>query len=143
MRRRRVLAAGLAWAAYPALAGEEAALARVNRLRRQAGRAALRWSPVLAEVARAHAEDMARNGFFAHQGSDGSTISDRVARAGYGWCRVAENIAQGQRSLDAAIAGWQGSAGHRRNMLNRDMADLGVARGPGNTWVMVLARPGC
>ncbi|WP_323766767.1 CAP domain-containing protein [Marinovum sp.] len=142
MKRRMVLAAGLAWVAAPVLA-EQAALDTVNRLRRQSGRRALRWSPVLTAVAQAHADDMARNGFFSHSGSDGSSISDRVSRGGYGWCAVAENIAKGQRSLDEVMRSWQGSPGHRRNMLSSNMTELGVARGGGNTWVMVLAKPGC
>lgn len=143
MNRRALIAAGLAWCAFPLSAGEDAALAKVNHLRRQAGRAPLRWSPVLEAVAQAHADDLAHRGYFSHQGADGSSISDRVTRAGYNWCAVAENIAKGQRSLDAVLASWKGSAGHRRNMLSADMAELGVARGPGNTWVMVLARRGC
>lgn len=85
---------------------------------------------------------MARAGFFSHTGSDGSDIRTRVSRAGYRWCAVAENIARGQRSLEAALEGWKASRGHRRNMLSRRMAEIGVARGAGNTWVMVLAS-GC
>lgn len=143
MRRRQVLAGGLACWALPLGAAEPEALSRVNRLRRAAGRAALRWSPLLAGVAQAHADDMARNRFFSHGGSDGSSVGDRVARAGYGWCAVAENIARGQRDLDSVIRGWQGSPGHRRNMLSGEMAEIGLARGPRDTWVMVLARRGC
>ncbi|TNF23310.1 MAG: CAP domain-containing protein [Rhodobacteraceae bacterium] len=132
----------MCFVAAPAGAGEEAALDPVNRFRRRQGRQALRWSPVLAAVAQAHAEDMARNGFFSHSGSDGSDVGARVSRAGYRWCAVAENIARGQRSLAAVLEGWKGSSGHRRNMLSRRMSEIGVARGPGNTWVMVLAS-GC
>ncbi|WP_417523179.1 CAP domain-containing protein [Marinovum sp.] len=143
MNRRALITAGLAFCAHPLSAGEEPALAKVNHLRRQSGRAPLRWSPVLEAVAQAHADDMAQRGYFSHRGVDGASVGDRVRRAGYSWCAVAENIAQGQRSLDAVLAGWQGSPGHRRNMLSAAMAELGVARGPGNTWVMVLARHGC
>lgn len=140
MKRREVVIGSLCWVAAPVLAAEPAALAEVNRFRRWRGRRALDWSPVLAGVAQAHAEDMARAGFFSHTGSDGSQVSDRVARAGYSWCAVAENIAQGHRSLEAVIEGWKRSRGHRRNMLSGKMTEIGVARGPANTWVMVLAR---
>ncbi len=137
------LVIGLTGAALPVQADESAALAPVNRLRQEAGRPPLRWSPQLAAVAQAHAEDMARAGFFSHSGSDGAGVGQRLERAGYGWCAAAENIARGQRDLAEVIAGWQGSPGHRRNMLSREMSELGVARAAGNTWVMVLARPGC
>ncbi|MCJ7871878.1 CAP domain-containing protein [Phaeobacter sp. J2-8] len=142
MRRRDVLAAGLCWCAAPTLGDERAALNSVNQLRRLRGRRALRWSSPLVLAAQAHADDMARGGFFAHQGANGSDVGARVTAAGYRWCGVAENIAKGQTTLDKALKGWRTSRGHRRNMMDREMTDLGVARGAGNIWVMVLAR-GC
>ena len=145
MNRRDVLigaASFIALPALPAMAAERRALDWVNQFRRQKGRRALRWSSELTRAAEAHALDMSRRGFFSHTGSDGSNVGKRVKRTGYRWCRVAENIARGQGSLEAALTGWQGSAGHRKNMLHRDVSEIGVARGPGNTWVMVLAR-GC
>lgn len=142
MNRRGLLVGALCCVAVPGHAGQEAALDWVNRFRRRNGRRALRWSPVLAAVAQGHADDMARAGFFSHSGSDGSDIGVRVKRAGYRWCAVAENIARGHRSLDEVLEGWRASRGHRRNMLNRHVTELGVARGPGDTWVMVLAS-GC
>lgn len=142
MNRRGLLIGGLCFVAAPVGAGEEAALDWVNRFRRRRARRALRWSPVLASVAQVHADDMARAGYFSHTGSDGSDVGARVSRAGYRWCAVAENIALGQRSLEVALEGWKDSRGHRRNMLSRKMSEIGVARGAGNTWVMVLAS-GC
>lgn len=119
------------------------AQAALNAIRREAGREPVTQSDRLSRVARDHARDMAQSGFFAHQGSDGSSVGERARRAGYGYCAIAENIAKGQRSLDEVMRGWRNSPSHRRNMLSPKYTEFGLARAAGDLWVMVLARPGC
>jgi uncharacterized protein YkwD len=128
--------------AGPALA-DPAALDAVNELRKTETRAPLSYSKALERIAEGHAEDMAKKDYFSHTGSDGSGIGDRARRAGYGYCFIAENIAKGQRSLDAVMEGWTRSEGHRRNMVDRKATEMGLARAEGNIWVMVLGAPGC
>ncbi len=118
-------------------------VAAVNGLRSAADLPALRYSTQLEGAARVHADDLLRAWFFAHQGSDGSDVGQRVSRTGYGWCVVAENIAQGQRDLSEVMAAWTASPGHRANMVSRDVTEFAVVQGGGYIWVMVLARPGC
>lgn len=143
MKRRTFCAGALCCYAVPLRAEERSALDQVNDLRRSQNRARLRWSPVLERAAQAHADDMARSGFFSHDGSDGSDIAARLNRLGYGWCAAAENIAKGQTSVAEVLKAWAGSAGHRRNMLSRDVTEMALARSHGDVWVMVLGRPGC
>lgn len=115
----------------------------LNALRAEAGRAAVAYSDKLEAIAQSHADDMARNGFFSHSGSNGSTLGDRARAGGYGFCFIAENIAKGQRTHAEVMASWQASRGHRRNMLERRVTEVGLARADGAIWVMVLGRPGC
>lgn len=140
--RVAVLAAICAGCAGNALA-DSAALDALNAFRTDNGRSTLQYSVMLEQAARAHAQDMAEENFFSHTGSDGSAVADRVARAGYGWCVVAENIAKGQESLTEVMAAWAGSEGHRRNMLSREVAEFALVQDEGNIWVMVLASSGC
>ncbi|MGJ8618233.1 MAG: CAP domain-containing protein [Sulfitobacter sp.] len=126
--------------ALPVVA-DSAATRAVNDLRTNAGKAAVAYSPVLERAAQAHANDMARRGFFAHQGSNGSAVSDRVSAQGYKWCFVAENIAKGQRDLQQVMQSWTTSKGHYKNMVHRSAREFGLARAKGNIWVMVLASP--
>ena len=123
------------------VAANPAATQQINALRAANGQKALSYSPRLAAAARSHANDMAKNGFFGHRGSNGSKASQRVKAQGYCWKFVAENIAQGQKNLSAVMQAWTASAPHRKNMLSRKAREFGVVRGPGNNWVMVLARP--
>jgi len=120
---------------------DPATLAAINAERAAQNRAPLVYNTKLEAAARAHAEDMVRAGFFAHAGSDGSDIGQRLDRVGYRYCFGAENIAAGQRSLPEVMASWLGSRGHRRNILHRQAEAVGLARAPGNIWVMVLAAP--
>lgn len=94
----------------------------------------------LAAVARAHAADMAARGYFSHMSPEGRGSGARAAAAGVPSCGIGENIAQGQTSSAEVFAGWMGSSGHRRNMINPRMASYGLGRS-GDTWVLMLYQP--
>ena len=108
--------------------------------RAQNGREPIRPDTQLTAIARSHAQDMARNGFFAHDGSDGSTLRQRLRRGGYRACFGAENIGNGYPNAQAVFQGWQASNGHRRNMLLKEARAYGLGR-VGDYWVLVLAAP--
>ncbi|MHA7874305.1 CAP domain-containing protein [Roseivivax sp.] len=115
----------------------------MTAFRARAGLGPLAPNPRLQAMAEAHARDLTRNARFSHIGSDGSDIAERARRAGYRFCRLAENLARGQGSIEAALRGWTTSPAHLQNLLLRDVTEAGLARAPGNLWVLVLARPGC
>ena len=113
----------------------------INDIRKDKRRKPVRYSTQLEGVAKAHADEMASKGYFSHTGANGSTVGSRTTAQGYKWCFVAENIAQGQRSLEQVMAGWGSSKGHYKNIIHKKAREFGLARGAGNTWVMVLAAP--
>lgn len=117
-------------------------LKAINDLRAANRRSALRFSPTLGRVARAHAADMRRRNVMSHTGGDGSTPAQRATRAGYSWCRIAENVAAGQPDLASVMQAWANSPGHRRNMLDLNITEVGIAQ-DGPYWAMVLGKPGC
>ena len=111
-------------------------LALVNQARAEARRCgdkpfgaapALAWDNTLEKVAAQHASDMAANDYFSHSGRDGTTPAQRVTRAGYHWRMTGENIAAGQLSPEAAVAGWIKSPGHCENLMNAGFTEMGVA----------------
>ncbi len=87
----------------------------------------LRWNDTLARAALQHAEDMARNNYFSHDGRDGSTPAQRVTRAGYSYRATGENIAAGQMDPETVVAGWIKSPGHCANLMNGRFTEMGVA----------------
>jgi uncharacterized protein YkwD len=97
-------------------------------------------SPALQAAAQAQADDLATAERLGHVGADGSTLSDRLRRAGYEACFAAENLAQGTPDIRSTVATWMDSPGHRANILNPSATQFGFA-GTGQTWVLVLARP--
>ena len=113
----------------------------VNAARAEQGLGPVRTNPRLAQAARDHAADMVAGGYFSHTGQNGSSFSDRARAAGYA-CAAAENIASGQRSEAEVMTSWLNSPGHRRNILLRDVVDIGIGR-VGTMWVMMLGRVGC
>ena len=97
----------------------------VNQERAAAGCPALGISAELTAAAQGHSEDMAINNFFSHTGSNGSSPWDRMEAAGY-TAGAAENVAAGQSTAEAAMRAWMRSAGHRSNILNCSLTEIGV-----------------
>lgn len=108
--------------------------------------AKLSWSCQLRSAAQAHSNDMAKNNFFDHTGSDGLSVSDRVTASGYSWNSVGENIAAGQSSITEVIIGWLDSPGHCRNIMSSSFTEFGSALVTNNEsdysryWTQVFAR---
>ena len=114
--------------AAPAHAGQpEAVLTAVNAARAKAGCPALVMNTRLVAAAKGHATAMAVQNFFGHAGTDGSRFSGRIKAQGYSYRAAAENIAAGQSSAGAVVASWLQSSGHRRNILNCQLRDTGIA----------------
>ncbi|MDY6782848.1 MAG: CAP domain-containing protein [Cyanobacteriota bacterium] len=117
-----------------------------NAERQKAGLPPLRYSPQLGQAAQRHAEDMVRNDFFSHTGSNGSSVSDRVRAAGYSYSYVGENISAGSSTPAETIQRWMNSAGHRRNILKSEYTEIGFGyvsapSSPyGHYWVQVFGR---
>lgn len=103
------------------------ALALVNKARTAAGCGALVVNPQLQAAAEGHARAMAQQNFFGHTGADGSKMQDRIAAQGYSGRKLAENIAAGQPTAKEVVAGWLKSPGHKRNMLDCDFTETGLA----------------
>jgi uncharacterized protein YkwD len=69
---------------------------------------------------------MASRGYFDHTTPDGVTFDKRITAAGYRWSNAAENIAKGQSTPAAVMQSWMNSPGHRANILNCKLKNIGV-----------------
>lgn len=137
--RQILCAIGIALCATSALA-DKAATQALNQIRADTSAGKVSYSRTLEKAAQGHLEDMIKNNFRSHTGSNGSTVGKRVKRVGYRFCFVAENIAWGQRDLQSVMRGWVESPGHYRNLINRKAREFALVRGGKNIWVMVLAK---
>lgn len=103
-----------------------AMLAAVNKARAAKGLSALCMNSKLHSAAQRHSDDMAAKDYMAHDGSDGSTMSERITQAGYDWSAVAENVAAGQVDVDAVMVAWINSPEHYENIMG-DYTMFGTA----------------
>lgn len=129
--------AGAATSAAPDDAAVAAALlARSNALRAASGLDALEVEPRLNAAALRFAAHMAQTDRYGHE-ADGTTPAERAQAQGYAYCAIAESIAyvpslgNGEDEAGAlaqrVFDGWVSSAPHRRNMLDAELTDVGIA----------------
>ncbi|MCM6775571.1 CAP domain-containing protein [Nocardia sp. CDC159] len=114
-----------------------------NAERAKAGCQPLKAENRLTQAAQGHSEDMAKNNFFDHNSSKGSP-GDRIAATGYKARTWAENIAMGYRDAKDVVNGWMNSPGHRANILNCGLREIGVGVAKGRQglyWTQAFATP--
>ncbi|CAH0492608.1 unnamed protein product [Peronospora farinosa] len=103
-------------------------LGRINAYRSQHGLAALTIDNQLVSAALLHSQDQANNCRMTHGGSNGSKVGDRISAQGYQFATAAENVAAGQETVDNVMTSWWNSPGHRANLLNKDVKNVGFGK---------------
>jgi uncharacterized protein YkwD len=106
---------------------------RTNRFRQDEKRSPLTVNDKLTATARDFAAWMAATDMYGHE-ADGRHPWDRAKAQGYEYCLVSENIAYAWRTggyeteplVTQFVEGWQKSPGHRKNMLDADVTEIGV-----------------
>src|SRR3954452_7369988 len=108
-------------------------LGAVNAVRAQHGLVPLKLSRPLSTAALQHAQEMAQDGYFAHESKDGSAFWKRVQRyygsTGFGLWSVGENLLWSSPDVDAAgaVKMWMESPEHRANLLTPRWREIGLA----------------
>jgi uncharacterized protein YkwD len=105
---------------------EQQVIALTNTHRAAQGCGGLAENAALREAARGHSGDMATHENLSHQGTDGSDPGDRITQAGYQASKWAENVASGQPSPQEVVDAWMQSDGHRANILDCGLTEIGV-----------------
>lgn len=113
---------------------EIAIVEMTNAFRRENKLGEVKPNATLSKAARDYATYLARTNTFSHT-ADGREPAERVQRAGYAYCQIAENLAshldsRGFQSVELAgqaVEGWKNSPGHRKNMLAEHVVEIGVA----------------
>lgn len=121
----------------------------INAYRAQSGVAAYPVNDQLAQAAQAHANDMACNGLFFHNGSNGSTPQSRVAASGYLASSVSENVYGSYPPLSGqgVVTWWQNDktdTRHNLNLISTKFTEIGVGYAFFNNfgyYVVVFAAP--
>lgn len=118
-----------------------------NDARARNGLPAFRTSGKLMEAARIHAAQMASAQRAAHTISSAQypTMQSRLDAVGYVYLQAAENVAWNQRGAQEAVGSWMSSSGHRANILDPGLTEIGAAMARSSRgepyWVQVFGRP--
>ena len=113
----------------------------INQQRAAQGLPTYTYNEQLKQAALLHALDCAEHGELTHIGSDGSTLSERVERAGYSSTDVTEITVTGP-SPEFAMEWWMSETPpddpHRSQILSESKTEMGVAVVPaGSTFYFV------
>jgi len=142
----------------------------INSERQKNGIPLLQYDDKLADIARAHSQDMANRNYFDHNNPEGDGPTERAIKAGYpvhkelggGWYSdgIAENIHKGwlysqityigiSTTYDwytqAEIAyncvnGWMNSPGHRQNILTSSYDKEGIGVSISNDYAVYVTQ---
>lgn len=108
-------------------------LDQLNVIRLAHGLVPLTASPRLAAAAAQHTQEMAADGYFAHNSFDGTAFWRRISQwyssAHYGYWSVGENLLWSSPDVDAAgaLRLWMQSPEHRANILAPRWREIGIA----------------
>lgn len=97
----------------------------VNKERVSRGLTALVFDGRLTDIARSHAKDMFKRGYFSHYTPEGLSPFDRMAKEDVSFNFAAENLALAP-SVSLAMQGLMQSEGHRKNILSSDFGRVGI-----------------
>ncbi len=124
-----------------------AALSQINAYRASNGLPNVVLDPQLDALSQDMARIITRNDSMNTRLHSARGLSGRLDRGGYPTYAGAENLGAGYRTFDEAMVGWKGSSDHDKNLLNKHVTRIGIARSQRpdgkyrNFWVLILARP--
>lgn len=99
----------------------------VNDARTGEGLKALQENSKLSKAAEEKAQDMIKNDYFAHNSPDNKTPWYWIEKVGYNYKYAGENLAMNFSSAEDEQKAWMKSESHRKNILNSNYQEIGVA----------------
>lgn len=123
---------------------EQAVVDWINAARQAQGLPRVNVDLRLTAAARDHSVDLAGRSELTHTGSNGSSLQERILRAGYLASASSELLAGGVGNPRTVVNLWLNSAPHRDVLLSSwDDVGVGLATAPGSPyyyyWTVVLA----
>ena len=91
----------------------------------------LKRNPILDQAAQLKANDMAVNGYFAHNSPTGITPWYWFGQVGYLFTYAGENLAVHFSDSDEVVSAWMASPTHRANIVNSNYTEIGIGTARG------------
>lgn len=102
-----------------------------NQDRLALNEAPLTISPVLEQAAALKGQNMAEEGYFAHNSPKGVTPWYWFKQVGYNFLYAGENLAINFTDAEDVNQAWLDSPTHRANLINANFREIGIAAIPG------------
>lgn len=96
-----------------------------NNQRQKSGVKNLAINPLLQQAAQNKAQDMVNRNYWSHKTPEGKDPWQFIANEGYSYQKAGENLAYGFDDSSSVVTGWMNSTTHRRNLLDKDFAEVG------------------
>ncbi|WP_241657150.1 SafA/ExsA family spore coat assembly protein [Halobacillus salinus] len=113
---------------------EQQVIDLTNQERAKQGLSPLKGNWQLSRVARYKSRDMRDKGYFSHQSPTYGSPFEMMRSFNVSYRRAAENIAAGQRTPQEVVDGWMNSPGHRKNILDPNLRQIGVGYAKGGSY---------
>jgi len=97
-----------------------------NQERQSLGLGELKVNEALRKAAQAKADDMAKNGYFAHQSPDGKTPWYWIDQTGYTYRSAGENLAVNFDYSRDVVNAWMNSPTHKANIVKAKYQEIGI-----------------
>lgn len=109
----------------------ETVIGLVNQARMLNGLNLIKKNDLLMRAAIEKMNDMFSNDYFAHTSPKGTTPWYWIEKSGYDYKYAGENLAVDFSTAEKQQKAWMDSATHRKNILNPNYQEIGVAVGEG------------
>ena len=106
---------------------KEGVINLVNAARQKEGLSQLMENSILDRAAAEKVKDMIARDYFAHTSPNGKTPWFWMEKAGYDYKYAGENLAINFSSVERQHEAWMKSETHRKNILNPNFMQIGVA----------------
>ncbi|MCA0983972.1 SafA/ExsA family spore coat assembly protein [Halobacillus yeomjeoni] len=113
---------------------EQQVINLTNQERAKNGLSALKANWQLSRVARYKSVDMRDKNYFSHTSPTYGSPFQMMQDFNVNYRRAAENIAAGQRTPQEVVNGWMNSPGHRKNILDPNLKQIGVGYAKGGSY---------
>lgn len=98
-----------------------------NLKRKQNESPLLTQNPLLGQAAKAKAQDMFANDYWAHYSPQGKSPWGFINEAGYKYIYAGENLARDFEDAKSVVDAWMNSPSHKNNLLDKNFKEIGVA----------------
>lgn len=104
---------------------------KINEQRKSQSEPEFTENPMLSQAAQTKLQDMFTKNYWDHISPTGEKAWIFINNTGYSYSIAGENLARGFVSADSMIDAWMDSPTHKKNILDKDFRETGIAVGNG------------